>query len=95
MTRGIPAAYIISGDYRYERNLQNIVDGRAEVGGCYLAGVATDEGDTAGDLSRLASSLEFAMEKGMRRPANFLGVGGMKIFRDLIWVMRGLMKADH
>ena len=26
---------------------------------------------------------------------DFLGVGGMKIFRDLIYVMRGLMKADH
>lgn len=28
-------------------------------------------------------------------PRNFYGVGGMKIFRDLIWLMRGLMKADH
>ena len=28
-------------------------------------------------------------------PRNFYGVGGMKIFRDLIWVMRGIMKADH
>ena len=26
---------------------------------------------------------------------NFCGVGGMKIFRDLIYVMRGMMKADH
>ena len=35
------------------------------------------------------------MEKGLVRPANFYGVGGMKIFRDLIYVMQGLMKADH
>ena len=28
-------------------------------------------------------------------PQNFLGVGGMKIFRDLIYEMRGLMRADH
>ena len=28
-------------------------------------------------------------------PEAFYGVGGMKIFRDLIYVMRGLMKADH
>ena len=26
---------------------------------------------------------------------NFYGVGGIRIFRDLIYVMRGLMKADH
>jgi len=29
------------------------------------------------------------------QPQNFYGVGGMKIFRDLIFQMRGLMKADH
>lgn len=28
-------------------------------------------------------------------PQNFLGIGGMKIFRDLIWQMQGMMRADH
>ena len=28
-------------------------------------------------------------------PQNFYGVGGMKIFRDLIYLMQGMMKADH
>ena len=28
-------------------------------------------------------------------PQNFYGIGGMKIFRDLIWLMQGMMKADH
>ena len=35
------------------------------------------------------------MGNKLSRPANFYGVGGMKIFRDLIYVMQGLMKADH
>ncbi len=26
---------------------------------------------------------------------NFYGVGGTKIFRDLIYLMQGMMKADH
>ena len=26
---------------------------------------------------------------------NFWGIGGMKIFRDLIYQMRGMMRADH
>ena len=95
VTHGTPIAYLISGDYRYEPNLRMIVEGRAEVGGNYLAGVATDEGDTAGDIKALAENLAFAMEKKLTRPANFYGVGGMKIFRDLIYVMQGLMKADH
>lgn len=95
VTHGTPIAYLISGDYRYESNLRMIVEGRSEVGGNYLCGVATDEGDTAGEIRSLAENLAFAMEKKLTRPANFYGVGGMKIFRDLIYVMQGLMKADH
>ncbi|MGI6254430.1 MAG: NAD(P)H-dependent oxidoreductase [Acutalibacter sp.] len=95
VTHGTPIAYLISGDYSYEPNLQMIVEGRSEVGGNYLAGVATDEGDTAGNIESVAENLDLAMEQGLTRPANFYGVGGMKIFRDLIYLMQGLMKADH
>ena len=35
------------------------------------------------------------MEKSYVPPQNFYGIGGMKIFRDLIWIMQGMMKADH
>lgn len=95
VTHGTPVAYLISGDYRYENNLRMIVEGRSEVGGNYLCGVATDEGDTAGEIKTLAKALVFAMKNKLSRPANFYGVGGMKIFRDLIYVMQGMMKADH
>ncbi len=95
VTHGTPVAYLISGDYSYEPNLRTIVEGRSEVGGNYLAGVATDEGDTAASLQCAADNLVFAMQNKLTRPANFYGVGGMKIFRDLIYVMQGLMKADH
>ena len=95
VTHGTPIAYLIRGDYRYEPNLRMIVEGRAEVGGNYLAGVATDEEDTAAAIRSIADNLAFAMEHRLTRPANFYGVGGMKIFRDLIYVMQGLMKADH
>ena len=95
VTRGKPAAYLISGDYRYEPNLREIVEARCDMGGNYLCGVATDEEDTAAGIRALAESLAFALEKGLSRPAGFYGVGGTKIFRDLIYVMRGLMKADH
>lgn len=95
VTHGTPIAYLISGDYQYESNLRMIVESRSEVGGNYLCGVATDEGNTAADIQALADSLVFALEKKLSRPANFYGVGGMKIFRDLIYVMQGMMKADH
>lgn len=95
VTHGTPIAYLISGDYRYESNLRMIVEGRSEVGGNYLCGVATDEQNTTENIRSLAKNLTFAMKKKLTRPANFYGVGGMKIFRDLIYVMQGLMKADH
>ena len=95
VTHGTPIAYLISGDYQYENNLRMIVEGRSEVGGNYLCGVATDEGNTAANIQTLADCLVFALEKKLSRPANFYGVGGMKIFRDLIYIMQGIMKADH
>lgn len=92
---GTPCAYILSGDYEKETNLQMIVEGRSEVAGMYLAGVATDEKDPTGEIEKLALSLEYALEHKMSKPANFYGVGGTKIFRDLIYLMQGMMQADH
>ena len=44
---------------------------------------------------RLAKTLDYAIENKYVPPQNFYGIGGMKIFRDLIWQMQGMMKADH
>lgn len=95
VTHGTPIAYLISGDYRYESNLRMIVEGRSEVGGNYLCGVATDEENTSQQIKTLADSLVLALKEKLTRPANFYGVGGMNIFRDLIYIMQGMMKADH
>ena len=95
VTMGMPMGYLISGNYADEFNLQMIVEGRAQVGGNFLAGVATDETDPDGEIDKLAASLEYALSANYVPPQNFYGVGGMKIFRDLIWLMQGMMKADH
>ena len=95
VTIGMPVGYLVSGDYSREFNLQMILEGRAEVGHNFLAGVATDEVDPDGTIDRLAQTLTYALEKRYVPPQNFYGVGGMKIFRDLIWLMQGMMKADH
>ena len=95
VTMGKPFGYIISGDYTSEKNLQTIIEGRAEVGGNFLAGIATDEKDTDHSLDTLAAKIVYAVEHCYIQPSNFLGVGGMKIFRDLIWLMQGMMRADH
>ena len=95
VTIGMPVGYLISGDYSREFNLQMIVEGRASVGHNFLAGVATDEQDPDVAIDTLAKTLRYALENRYVPPQNFYGIGGMKIFRDLIWLMQGMMKADH
>ncbi len=95
LTVGMPVGYIVSGEYSKEINLRNIIEARAETGGNFLSYVATDECNTDKEIDTLAKTLNFALETQHTAPANFWGVGGMKIFRDLIYQMRGMMKADH
>ncbi len=95
VTMGMPMGYLISGPYKQEFNLQMIVEGRAQVGGNILAGIATDETDPDREILALAENLVYSLRHKNTQPANFYGVGGMKIFRDLIWQMQGMMKADH
>ncbi|MBQ3230260.1 MAG: NAD(P)H-dependent oxidoreductase [Clostridia bacterium] len=95
VTVGMPVGYLVSGNYSAENNLKTVVEARCETGGNFLSGVATDERDTDKQIDSLAKSLAYALENKHTTPQNFWGVGGMKIFRDLIYQMRGMMKADH
>lgn len=95
VTDGMPVGYIVSGNYSREDNLRCVIQARSEVGGNYLSGVATDEVNTNLSIDSLSKSLVFCLETGHTAPQNFYGVGGMKIFRDLIYQMRGMMRADH
>ncbi len=91
VAEGKPFAYLVSGHMAGEENLRTVLEARASVGHSFLAGVADD----GGDLQALALRLAYALEHGYNPPRNFYGVGGMKIFRDLVWQMRGMMRADH
>ena len=95
VTIGMPVGYLISGNYSHETNLQTILEARAQVGSNFLAGIATDEQDPDGAIDRLCANLTYALEHKYLPPQNFYGIGGMKVFRDLIWLMQGMMKADH
>lgn len=95
VTVGMPVGYLVSGNYSSEHNLKTVIEARSEMGGNYLSGVATDERETDAKIDNLAKFLAFALETKHTAPQNFWGVGGMKIFRDLIYQMRGMMRADH
>ena len=95
VTMNMPIGYLISGNLSEEENLRTIVEARSQVGGNIPVGIATDEFDPDKEIDKLVSSLTYALENKFIQPSNFYGVGGMKIFRDLIYQMRGMMRADH
>ena len=95
VTVGMPVGYLVSGSYKSETNLQTVIEGRTQVGSNFLAGVATDEENPDAAIDRLVKNLSYALENQYVPPRNFYGIGGMKIFRDLIWLMQGMMRADH
>ncbi len=95
VTMGKPVGYLVKGDLRREPNVSLLLRSRAEVGGNFLAGIAQSEINAEEEIDGLAKTLFYAMEQHYQPPADFYGVGGMKIFRDLIYQMQGMMKADH
>ena len=95
VTIGMPIGYLVDGPLSYEENLKTIIEARAQVGSNFLAGIATNEDDPDTAIDALAEKLIYALEHRYVPPQNFYGIGGMKVFRDLIWVMQGMMQADH
>jgi len=95
VTMGKPVGYLVNGNLEEENNLQTLIEARAQVGGNFLAGAACSDADWQRQTELLTKTLDYAAANDYQPPANFYGVGGMKIFRDLIYQMRGLMKADH
>ena len=95
VTFGMPVGYLVSGRYSAEENLHAIIEARCETGGNFLTGVAADEYDTDAEIEKLSKTLSFALETKHTAPRNFWGVGGMKLFRDMVYEMRGMMRADH
>ncbi len=95
VTMGAPVGYLVSGDLEHEENLRTVIEARAQVGGNFLAGVATDQQDPDRQIDLLAQKLDYALTHRYQPPQTFWGIGGMKVFRDLIWLMQGMMRADH
>ena len=91
VAEGKPFAYLINGDLSGEENLRTVLKARADVGHSFLAGFAND----ADSIRDVSLRLAWALEQGYTPPRSFYGVGGMKIFRDLVWLMRGMMREDH
>lgn len=97
---GKQVALVIAGPLGQVPNLLEIFRGFFEFQGANLVGVVSDEDGDSANLDRLldqlmARALNYA-QVGYLRPQTFLGVGGMKIFRDDIYGrLRMIFPADH
>ena len=95
VTMGKPVGYLVEGDLANEPNLITLMEARAQVGGNFLAGIAVSGVDMGREVNQLALRICYAADHAYNPPKNFYGVGGLKIFRDLIYQMQGMMKEDH
>ncbi|MCX6004838.1 MAG: NAD(P)H-dependent oxidoreductase [Chloroflexi bacterium] len=92
--------FIISGPLGQLANLQEILQGLAEMSDANFTGVVTDECGDSAQLDALiddfaAKCVDYSTQKYVR-PRTFLGVGGHKIFRDQIWArLRFPFQADY
>jgi multimeric flavodoxin WrbA len=93
-------AFLISGPLTQNANLRQILEAWVELQQSNLVAFVTDEYGDCCELDRLlhdlAENLVCCAGTGYIRPQTFLGVGGMKVFRDDIWGrLRTVFRADH
>lgn len=92
--------FLISGPLSQNANLREILEGWVELQQSHLVGFVTDEYGDSAEIDALVQDLaerlvQFA-QSGYIKPSTFLGVGGIKIFRDDIWGrLRTAFQADH
>jgi len=96
---GKHTCYLVSGPLDQLPYVRQFLEGKDMVGRENSVGVISDDLCHDEELGRLISETALRLDRSARahfqKGANFLGVGGMKIFRDLIYGMRGVVRDDH
>ncbi len=98
LVTGIQYGYIISGPLRQLPDIREEIESRAEMSGNQMAGIITDEYDDPEKITaligQLAADLAWGMKADYHRPPTYLGIGGKLLFRDLIYRLGGIFRAD-
>jgi multimeric flavodoxin WrbA len=97
---GKQIGFIVSGPLSQVPNLRQILEAYVEWQQANLVDFITDESGNSSQidatLQNFAERLISFSEKNYIKPRTFLGVGGMKIFRDDVWgKLRFPFQADH
>jgi len=95
-TENKATGYLLTGNYQQEQNLKHLIEARAHVGHMSLFEPVTNESeDVLEQIKRLCTEVTYFMENKPAPKNSFYGIGGMKVFRDLIFNMRGMLTEDH
>ena len=97
---GQQQAYFVSGPLRQLPLLRQAIEAMPDVGRANLVGVVTDESEDSQQITTTIQSIVDDMIWGIEnnkfaRPKTFLGVGGHKIFRDLIYTYQTVLPQDY
>ncbi len=96
---GKHTAYLVAGPLRALPTVRQFLEGKDNVGRENAMGIIGDEYEDSMFLDSLlrqaAGRLSRAAQAKYQKSINFLGWGGIKIFRDLIYGMRGVVRDDH
>ncbi|MDI9570630.1 MAG: NAD(P)H-dependent oxidoreductase [Pseudomonadota bacterium] len=98
--KGKQLAWIISGPLGQLPNLMEILSAYGQLQQANTVGIVTDEVADSPQLDALLGELARRSvrlaRQGYVAPGDYLGVGGMKIFRDEVWGrLRFVFQADH
>lgn len=96
LVEGAQFGYIVSGPLRQLPDLREDIEARSQMNGNNLAGIVTDEDPAmvTALVQRLASDIVEGIRSDEHRPPTYLGVGGHLIFRDLVYRLSGIFRAD-
>jgi multimeric flavodoxin WrbA len=97
---GKQIGFLISGPFSQVYDLRQVLEGWTEWQQSNLVDFITDEYGDSAEIDTLLQSFAarciYFADKKYVKPSTFLGVGGMKIFRDNIWGrLRYIFQADH
>lgn len=92
--------HIVSGPLNQLVPMRETLEAHIEVAHCQHLGIVSDEHSdpnvTTKNICNMVQFLEHWMSNTQwKSPQTFLGIGGGKIFRDLVYYNRGVMGADY
>jgi len=91
--------YLVSGPLRSLPEIIDEIYARTDIASSNISGIVTDEYDDSSVITDMidiqCSKLVHHADSGFIPTPTFLGVGGQKVLRDLVYGLKGIFREDH